>query len=243
MIRTAIIAIGLSIYTLFVGPPMILHAMFTDSVEKLYWAGVHGVIFFTRLVGLRVRVEGVENIPPGVCLFVANHTSNADAPAIVGAIPRRIAILAKRSIFSIPIVGYAFRMAHFVPVDRANRESAMASIELAAKYLREGTSFLAYPEGTRSPDGRLQEFKKGSFVMAIKAGVQVVPVACCGAHRIMKKRSLVIHPGQAVVRFLPPIDASAYTLEQRDELSACAHASLAAALPPDQQPLPVNSPA
>ena len=240
MIRTAIIAIGLSIYTLLVGPPMILHAMFTGSVEKLYWAGVHGVIFFTRLVGLRVRVEGLDNIPPGVCLFVANHTSNADAPAIVGSIPRRIAILAKRSIFSIPIVGYAFRMAHFVPVDRRNRESAMASVELAAKYLREGTSYLAYPEGTRSPDGRLQAFKKGSFVMAIKAGANVVPVACSGAHRIMKKNSLTIHPGDVVVHFLPPIDASAYTLEQRDELSLRAHAALAAALPPDQKPLAAN---
>ncbi len=237
MIRTAIVAVFLTLYILVLGPPLIVYSLLTGSVDLLYRAGVGGVMFIVRAVGVRIRVEGLENIPPGVCVFIANHTSNADPPAVVGSIPRRIAILAKESLFRIPIVGQAFRLARFVPVDRANRQDAIASVDQAVEHLKQGVSFVIYPEGTRSLDGRLLPFKKGSFVLAIKAGVPIVPVACIGAHKVMRKNELRVHPGEIVVRFLPPIDASAYTLEQRDELTARAHDTMAAALPPDQQPL------
>ena len=98
-------------------------------------------------------------------------------------------------------------------MDRGNREAALASVKQAVEYIKTGSSFLVYPEGTRSPDGRLLRFKKGSFAMAIEAGVPIVPVACSGAHRIMKKNSLVIHPGKVTVRFGPPIDVSGCTIE------------------------------
>jgi 1-acyl-sn-glycerol-3-phosphate acyltransferase len=178
----------------------------------------------------------VDRIPGGVCLFAANHTSAADAPAVVGAIPRRIAVLLKESLFKWPIVGQVFRSAHFIPVNRGVRESAIASVEKATEAMKAGQSFLIYPEGTRSPDGRLQEFKKGAVVMAIKAGVPIVPVACSGAQRVMEKRSLVIHPGEILVEFLPPIEASKYSLEERDILNQAVHDAMAAALPPDQRP-------
>src|SRR5262249_47601976 len=174
--------------------------------------------------------------PPGTCLFVANHTSSADAPAVVGAIPRRIAILLKRSLFNYPIVGQAFQLARFISVGRGNHESAVASLEKAIESLRGGQSFLIYPEGTRSPDGRLQAFKKGAVVMAIKAGVPIVPIACSGAHRVMEKRSLVIHPGEILVEFLEPIDASQYKFSQRDELNDRLHAAMAAGLAGGQRP-------
>ena len=90
---------------------------------------------------------------------------------------------------------------------------------------------------TRSPDGRLQTFKKGAVVMAIKAGVPIVPVACSGAHKVMRKRSLKIYPGEILVEFLQPIDASQYSFEQRDELNDCVHDTMAAGLPPDQRPI------
>jgi 1-acyl-sn-glycerol-3-phosphate acyltransferase len=103
--------------------------------------------------------------------------------------------------------------------------------------LRAEQSFLIYPEGTRSPDGRLQNFKKGAVVMAINAGVPIVPVACSNAHRLMRKKSLVIRSGEILVEFLDPIDASAYTPERRDELTDRVHDAMAAGLPPDQRPL------
>jgi 1-acyl-sn-glycerol-3-phosphate acyltransferase len=184
-----------------------------------------------------VRIVGHERIPAGACLFVANHTSSADAPAVVGAIPRRVAILLKESLFKWPIAGQAFTLAGFIPVKRSERESAIASVDKATQSMRDGQSFLIYPEGTRSPDGRLQTFKKGAVVMAIKAGVPIVPIACSGAHKVMRKRSLKIYPGEILVEFLKPIEASQYSFEQRDELNDLVHDTMAAGLPPDQRPI------
>ena len=236
MLRTLFVTIFLSLYTLILGPPLLVYTLISRNPDVLYWAGVKGVMFFVWAAGVRIRVKGKERIPPGVCLFVANHTSSADAPAVVGAIPRRVAILLKESLFQWPIVGQAFQLAHFIPVNRAVHESAVASVEKAAEALRGGQSFLIYPEGTRSPDGRLQRFKKGAVVMAIKGAVPIVPMICAGAHKIMWKRSLVIHPGEIQVEFLEPIDASKYSMEERDALNERVHSAMAAALPTDQKP-------
>jgi 1-acyl-sn-glycerol-3-phosphate acyltransferase len=128
-------------------------------------------------------------------------------------------------------------LAHFIPVNRRVPGAAILSMEKAIKALGKGQSFLIYPEGTRSPDGRLQEFKKGAAVMAIKAKVPVVPVACSGAQHVMQKRSLVVHPGEILVQFLDPIDASAYSFEQRDAFNNRLYDAMATGLPSDQKPL------
>jgi len=237
MLRTIFIGVFLSLYIIIAGIPLLIYTVISKNPGALYWAGVRGVMFFVRAVGVRVRVAGAERIPPGTCLFVANHTSSADAPAVVGAIPRRIAILLRKSLFNYPIVGQAFHLAHFIPVERSKRDSAIESVEKAIEAMRAGQSFLIYPEGTRSPDGRLQDFKKGAVVMAIKAGVPIVPIVCSGAHRVMEKRSLVIHPGEILVEFLEPIDTSKYTFEERERLNEIVHDAMAAALPPDQRPI------
>jgi 1-acyl-sn-glycerol-3-phosphate acyltransferase len=237
MVRIIFIIVFLSLYILILGPPLLLYTLISRHVDPLYWAGVRGVMFFVRAVGVKVRITGLAKIPAATCLFVANHTSSADAPAVVGAIPRRIAVLLKESLFKWPIVGQAFTLAHFIPVRREVREAAIASVEKAAEAMRAGQSFLIYPEGTRSPDGRLQEFKKGAVVLAIKAGAPIVPVLCSGAHHVMAKRSLEIRPGEILVEFLEPIDASKYTWEERDTLNQRVHDAMAAGLPPDQRPL------
>jgi 1-acyl-sn-glycerol-3-phosphate acyltransferase len=240
MMRTLFVAVFLSLYSLIVGPPLLLYALVTKHIDPLYWGGVNAAVFAVRAVGVRIKIVGKERIPSGVCLFVANHTSSADAPAVVGAIPRRVAILLKESLFRWPIVGQAFHLARFIPVNRNDQESAIRSVDKAIEAMKVGQSFLIYPEGTRSPDGRLGEFKKGAVVMAIKAGVPIVPVVCSGAHRVMRKRSLRVHPGEIGVEFLDPIDASGYTFEQREALNTRVHEAMAAGLPPDQRPLPAK---
>jgi len=237
MFRAIFVIVFLSLYILIVGPPVLIYTFISRHIDPLYWAGVRGIMFFVRAVGVRVRIVGLEKIPAGVCLFAANHTSSADAPAVVGAIPRRIAVLVKESLFKWPIVGQAFTLARFIPVKREIREAAIASVDKAVDAMKDGQSFLIYPEGTRSPDGRLQEFKKGAVVLAIKAGVPIVPVLCSGAHRIMAKRSLVIRRGEILVEFLAPIDASKYSWEERDVLNQLVHDTMAAGLPPDQRPI------
>lgn len=237
MLRMIFVAVFLSLYTLIAGPPLLLYTLITRHIAPLYWAGVKGMVFFMRAVGVKVRIQGKERIPAGVCLFVANHTSSADAPAVVGAIPRRVAVVVKESLYKWPIVGQAFALARFVPVNRSVRDFAIASVEKATAAMQSGQSFLIYPEGTRSPDGRLQEFKKGAAVMAIKAGVPIVPMVCSGAHRIMEKKKLRIHAGEILVEFLEPIDASKYSPEERDILNKRVRDAMAAALPPDQRPI------
>jgi 1-acyl-sn-glycerol-3-phosphate acyltransferase len=240
MIRTGIAAVFLTLYTLVLGPPLLLYTSITKNPNAIYRVGVGGVYFIARVVGMRFKIEGREKVPPGVCLFVANHTSFVDPVGIVHGIPRRICILAKKSLFSIPLIGWAFKLAGFVPVDRSHRDAAIQSIEHAAASMRAGNSFLAYPEGTRSYDGRLLPFKKGVFAMAVEARALVVPVALSGAHKIAPKGSLRIKPGLVVLRFGDAIDASQYAMDDRDELSKRVHAAMAELLPEEQRPLEIQ---
>lgn len=242
MIRTIFALIFLALYAVFVVLPLALYTAIIGSADSLFWAGRAGASWTIRLAGVRVRSEGLENIPAKPCVFAANHVSNIDPPAIVAAIPRRIAILAKRSLFSIPIVGFSFRLAHFVPINRSDPRDAIASIELATKYLQQGTSYLIYPEGTRSPDGRLRPFKRAGFVLPIRAAVPVVPVACSGAHRVLRRNAWFIQPGELVVRFCPSIDAAAFGEEQRGALADAVHGAIAQALPEDQRPASPSAP-
>jgi 1-acyl-sn-glycerol-3-phosphate acyltransferase len=237
MIRTAIVAVLLTLYTLIAGPFLLLHAWITGNPNVLYHAGVSGAYVVGCIVGLQIKVEGRDKIPAGTCLFLANHTSFVDALPIMWAVPRRVGVLLKESLFSIPLIGWAFRLAKFVPVERGNKESGMASVELAAERMNQGMSFLAYPEGTRSYDGRLLPFKKGVFILAIKARAKIIPMVMTNGHRIAPKGTLKIAPGEVIVRFGEPIDASSYTVDQRAELAKRVRTAMAALLPEDQQPI------
>jgi 1-acyl-sn-glycerol-3-phosphate acyltransferase len=237
MIRTIALAVYFFLALVLVMPWLILWSLLTGSPDFMYAMAMKAVRLGNGIAGIRVRVEGLENIPAGVCVFAANHISNVDPLAFVPAIPRRVSLLAKKELFRIPFLSAAMRLAKFVPVARRDPEAAAASVDTAVAHLKEGLSFAVYPEGTRSPDGRLRPFKKGAFVMAIQAGVPVVPVSIAGAQHLMRKGDRAIHPGEVVVRFGPPVDASQFTMERRADLLARVESLVAAGLPPDQQPL------
>lgn len=236
MIRALILFIYVALALVFVLPWFIAWSFITGKPDAMYNMAMRAVRLGLKLVGVRVLVAGIENVPAGVCIFAANHISTIDPLAFIPAIPRRVAILVKKELFRIPFLGPAMRLADFVAVDRGDREAAAASVDLAVEYLKQGTSFAVYPEGTRSPDGRLRPFKKGTFLMAIQAGVPVVPVSIAGAQKVMPKGSRVIHGGDVTVRFGPPVNAADYTLEARADLLDRVHSLVAAGLPPDQQP-------
>ena len=237
MIRAILVYVYIGLALVLVLPWLILWTLITGNPDALYRTAMKAVRFMVRLVGIRVRVEGLENIPHGVCIFAANHISSIDPLTFIPAIPRRVAILVKKELFRIPILSKAMRLAQFVEVDRADRESAAASVDVAVERLKQGLSLAVYPEGTRSPDGRLRPFKKGTFAMAIAAGVPIVPVSIIGAHRLMQKGSWKIRAGEAVIRFGPTVDASEYTADRRNELLARVESLVAAGLPEDQRPV------
>jgi 1-acyl-sn-glycerol-3-phosphate acyltransferase len=230
MIRTFVGAAFLTLFILIVGLPVIGYSLLTGTSDVLYRWGRWGIGAAMRLAGVRVRAEGLENIPSGVCVFAANHVSNLDPPAALIGIPRRISYLAKQEIFKIPVVRTALRLGKIVPVDRANTEAAISSIDHAVGILREGISFFVFPEGHRSRDGRLLPFKKGTFVMAIEARVPVVPVSILGSRERMPKGRFSIVPGEILLRFGAPIDSARFTVDQRDELLEEVQAAVAAGL-------------
>lgn len=230
MIRTFVGAMFLTFFILIIGLPVIAYSLVTRTSDVLYRWGKWGIRAAMRLAGVRVRAEGLENIPAGVCIFAANHVSNLDPPAALIGVPRRISYLAKQEIFKVPIVRTALRLGKIVPVNRANTEEAIASIDRAVEILREGISFFVFPEGKRSGDGRMLPFKKGTFVMAIEARVPVVPVSILGSRERMPKGRLSTIPGEIVLRFGPAIDSKGYSIDERDELLARVQAAVAVGL-------------
>src|SRR5271154_2514785 len=235
MIRTLLLGLFFALAIVLALPWLILWSVIVGSPDLMYWLALEVVRAGNRLVGIRVRVEGLENIPQGACVFISNHVSNVDALTFIPAIPRRVAILIKQELFRIPILSIGMRRAQFIPVDRSDREAAAASIDVAVGTLKAGLSFAIFAEGTRSADGHLRPFKRGAFTVAIQARAPIVPVSISGTLPLMKKGDWIIRPGEAVVRFGPSVDSSSYTMARRAELLVRVQELVAAGLPPEQQ--------
>jgi 1-acyl-sn-glycerol-3-phosphate acyltransferase len=230
-IRSAVTFVVVSLYVLVVGPPGILVAILTGINKHLYIGGHIGVRLGLALSGIRYRVVDAERLPRGrAAVYCANHQSNIDPPVLFTALHPEIHVLYKAEINSVPILGRVFRLGGFIPVDRKNRDAALRSIDLGADSLRAGHSFLIFPEGTRSRTAELLPFKKGGFIMAIKAGAPIVPVAVSGGRDAMRKGSSLIHPALVTVRIGQPIETAGLTLDQRDEVIAKTRATIQALL-------------
>jgi 1-acyl-sn-glycerol-3-phosphate acyltransferase len=240
MTRTLLLGLFFGVAVVLVLPWLILWTVITGNPDRMYRLGMQTARLGNRIVGIRVRVEGLENIPPGACIFISNHASNLDAITYIPEIPRRVAVLIKKELMRIPILSIGMRRADYISVARADREAA-AAIDVAVRTLKRGVSIAVFAEGTRSPDGRLRPFKRGALNMAIEAGVPIVPVSIAGTQRLQKKGSWIVRPGEAIIRFGAAVETSSYTKKQRGELLARVESLVAAGLPPEQQPLPRNS--
>jgi len=165
--------------------------------------------------GARLEIIGSENVPVDQPLiFMPNHQSNFDILALFAAIPTQFRWLAKQELFAIPLFGLTMRRSGYIPVDRSDRKKALKSMRMAADRITDGTSVIVFPEGTRSPDGLLQPFKRGGFHLALQAGVQVVPVAIEGSHKVMAKDELYVHGGHIRVVFFPPMETSDLSIKE-----------------------------
>ena len=171
------------------------------------------------LAGVGLKVEGRENLPRGqAVIYMANHQSNFDIPALFAGLPGQFRWLAKEELFHVPLFGLAMRRSGYIPINRTDRVKAVQSMNQAARRIASGTSVTIFPEGTRSPDGSLRPFKKGGFMLARKSGAPIVPVAISGSYDIMPKHSRWIRGGTIRVRISPPLQTADCTAADRGQL-------------------------
>lgn len=203
---------------------------FTGRVDLLWKLSVWASYMGYHLAGVRIRPVGLEKLDAArAYLFISNHVSNLDPPIITKLLDRRMAVITKQELFKIPLFGRAMRAADFIPIDRKDSKSALKSVHEAARVLQSGIGMLVFPEGTRSPDGKLLPFKNGPFHLAMEAGVPVVPVTIVGSYQAWPKGSLVLRPGEVVVYFHDPIDPRQFARKQ--DLLTAVRATIEGALP------------
>jgi 1-acyl-sn-glycerol-3-phosphate acyltransferase len=216
LISTPLIALATSLTGLL----SLLGSLFgvsSDALHKL--ARVWGRLLL-RAAFVRVRGEGVEKLDPkATYVFVSNHGSYMDIPALLAALPHQFRFFAKKGLFKIPLLGSHLKRAGHLPVDRTNARNSLKSMTEGARIVRErGTSVVLFPEGGRSLEG-LRVFKEGAAYIAIKAGVPVVPMAIVGMREVLPMGSIHLRSGKVTVRVGQPIATEGLTIKDRDELS------------------------
>jgi 1-acyl-sn-glycerol-3-phosphate acyltransferase len=223
-LRSLATSVAVTLYVLLVGPPVLLIAIVFSRRAMLYRVGHAGVRLGLFLSGIRIAVEGADHIQRHrAAVYAVNHASNVEPPIIFDALHElfpKLRIVYKAELRKLPVLVRAFDLAGFIPLERGNPEQSLPAIDRAASALRDGNSFLIFPEGTRSRTGELLPFKKGGFILALKGDAPVVPIAITGAQKAMRKGSPLIYPVTVHVRIGEPVETAGMTLEDRDALVA-----------------------
>jgi 1-acyl-sn-glycerol-3-phosphate acyltransferase len=232
-LRTLAALLWVSIYTLVLGSFGVLLAWLFNWPNVLYQLAVVAVSVAFRIVGIRIVAEGTEHVLDRPAIYCVNHASNVEPPVLFLLLRKLmpgLVILYKAELRKLPILGTGFDIVGFVPVERGNRDQSSKALDTAVSRLAAGKSFLVFPEGTRSRTGELLPFKKGAFLVAIRAQAPMVPVAITGAREAMRKGSPVIYPVTVRVRMAPPIETHGLGQEDRDELVDSVRGAVAAML-------------
>jgi 1-acyl-sn-glycerol-3-phosphate acyltransferase len=216
-IRTALISI-----------PAIVLATVAAATLALFAAANAGAVQAIRLVWaravlaaafVRVRVEGANlAAPASPRIYCANHLSYLDPPVLIATLPTGVRVVAKKSLFRVPFLGWGMWLAGDISLDRDDPRVAARSLAQAAERVRRGQSLLIFPEGGRSPDGAMQPFLSGAFRLAIAAGAPVVPVAISGTRRALRPGSLLLRGGEVRITFGEPVPAAGLARREHDAL-------------------------
>ena len=230
-IRTILVGVLAALIILLIVPVLLLCWIFRYPAPILL-AGKGFVFTAQRILGLKVRVSGLENVPPGrQYVYMANHQSFLDGPLVYWAVPGFSRVILKREVFRVPILGQGMLVVGFIPVDRKGLKSGRRSLDQAAVNMaRRGFSYLVFPEGTRSRDGNLQPFKRGGFFLALQAGVPIVPISVRGTYALMPRGQVFIRKGPIDIIFHPPIPLEGFSQGSMSALSDAVRAAIAAGL-------------
>jgi 1-acyl-sn-glycerol-3-phosphate acyltransferase len=228
--RTFVLALCYSLLLILITPYLLL-CMLTGKKDPLIRLGRWAVRVGCRFLGIKVAVSGLERLDPSAaCVFMSNHQSFIDGPIAAMAIPRPVRIILKKSIFRIPVLGIGMRYVGFVPVDRKGAKGGQKSIRRAAEIMVEkGYSFLVFPEGTRSRDGRIQAFRRGGFFLALEGRAPIVPMTIKGSFEIMPKGQWHAKKGEVRISFKEPIPVGGYTPETMGDLMEKVRAAIVSA--------------
>jgi len=220
MFRTLLCWVVFVFTTIILGTTAIFLSLFDSSGNIPHRvARVWGKIQL-RITGTRVRVQGLENMDPRKSyILVSNHQSAFDIFSLLGYLPIQFRWTAKAELFRIPFMGWAMTRTGYISIERGSPKKAYRSMLRAAEVVRQGTSVIIFPEGTRSPDGELQPFKKGVFLIALKSQAPILPITIQGTSRIMRKGDWRAHPGEVKIQIDAPIDTAGVPNEKETELS------------------------
>ncbi len=220
MIRSLWLELNIAVATLLLGGLVIVASLFRVRGDLYWWASRTWSRWLVWASGCGVVVEGIENIAADRPQIIAsNHVSHFDVIALAANIPKSFRFVAKKELARIPLFGTAWKAAGHISVDRADRASAVASLDAAGALIRQDhSSVVIFPEGTRSTVSGLLPFKKGAFMLALRTGIEIVPAAVLGTRRILPKGAWRLRSGPVIVRFGAPIDTTRYDEETRDAL-------------------------
>ena len=236
MIRALTVIVLTFAYILVLGPPMLLIAWIADRGDWVFRVGRVGARLAVWLGGVKLKVQGTENIPPGTAVvFMANHQSNYDPPALIAVLPV-LTVMVKKEFFRVPILGRVMLACYMIPVDRKSPEAARRAVDQAVETVRAGHSMLVFPEGTRSPDGRLQTLKRGVFVMAMEAGAPIVPISISGSRKVMRKGDSAIHPGTVHITVHTPVPTEGCSVKDRPRIMKEVRQAILSGLTEEEQP-------
>jgi 1-acyl-sn-glycerol-3-phosphate acyltransferase len=219
------------IYVLLSTPVGLMWILFTGKAALIFKLARLCIRMSGLIFGIRVIAEGKEKIDPNqTYVFLSNHQGNFDGPVLLHVIGRDLRALIKRELMSLPLLSIVFKRIDYIPIERLNPKQSRSGIELGAKLLKEGTSFFAFPEGTRSRDGQLGAFKKGAFIMAITAQVPIIPITILNSREIQPPGQYGIRPGCIRVVIHDPIETKGMTIEERNLLVQLTRDAIASAL-------------
>jgi len=196
---------AISVYTLVLGAASIVSSLFDSSGYFAHGCARAWSWLILKTTGVRVTVEGLDRITPGTTyVFVSNHQSIYDTPVVFASLPYQIRIIAKASLARFPVLGWHLRRGGHLFVDRKHPDRA-GILKRWRALVSEGLSLIIYAEGGRSMDGRVGRFKAGSFLLAIEAGLPVVPLAVIGTREVMPKGRLRTEPADVKLIIHDPI--------------------------------------